>query len=58
MAAVDASQAAVELLFGACQLRAFVGHLQLPNAVLPTGGPNAPEDLATVVATLMRALRP
>jgi AcrR family transcriptional regulator len=50
--------AAVELLFGACQLRAFVGQLQPPDVVLPTGGPNAPQDLTAVVAMLVRALRP
>jgi AcrR family transcriptional regulator len=47
--------AAVELLFGACQLRAFVGHLQPPGAILPMG---EAQDLTTVAATLVRALRP
>ena len=50
--------AVVELLFGACQLRAFVGHLQPPNAILPTGGAGESQDLTAVVATLVRALQP
>ena len=54
---VDAA-AAAELLVGACQLRAFAGHLQPPSAVPPAGDPNDAGDLAAVVATLMRALRP
>lgn len=53
---VDAG-AAVELLFGACQLRAFAMHLRPENAAVPTG-PGTPEDLTSVVATLARALRP
>jgi len=58
-ASADADPAAaVELLFGACQLRAFVGHLQPPNVVVPAGGPNEAGDLTAVVATLTRALQP
>lgn len=58
-ASADADPGAVvELLFGACQLRAFVVHLQPPNTVVSTGGPDEPQDLTAVVTTLVRALRP
>ena len=50
--------AAVELLFGACQLRAFVVALQPLGVASPTGGANATQDLTAVVATLARSLRP
>ena len=50
--------AAVELLFGACQLRAFIGHLPPPHAMPTTGPANEPQDLSAVVAMLERALRP
>ena len=58
-ASADADPAAAaELLFGACQLRALIGHLQPPNVVVPAGGPDEAGDLTAVVTTLTRALRP
>lgn len=50
--------AAVELLFGACQLRAFLGHLDVLDAPVAPATPREPSDLGAVVGTLVRALRP
>lgn len=50
--------AVAELLFGACQLRAFVGQMRPQDVAVPLAEPGEPEDLDAVVAVLIRALRP